>query len=357
MNPITVTYKHVDGLDILMDIYPPLQTEPTRGTRRPAVVYFHGGGMTVGDRNSWFPDWLCTRAVDSGIAFITVDHRLLAPSTGHDVLADIRDLFAFLADALNPLLAAREEHAQTQIDPSRLAVAGTSAGGLCCYLAAVHATPKPKALVSFYGLGGDFLSPHFYTPKHEPFFRGRALLDPASFRAYLHPQSAALPVLSGSPLTYPTDRPGEVPSNPRMPLARLYLQLGVYLDYWTGVHGLGARLARLLPAHVERVSDATRGATRAALPEDAKELFPQLWVTKHWPRTLLVHGEMDTAVHAADSRRLHQLLRTEGVDARLEIVQGEEHSFDYQPGAEAKFGALFDRVRDFLREALVGVDG
>ena len=44
-----------------------------------------------------------------------------------------------------------------KIDPDAMAVAGTSAGGLCAYLAAMHCvSPKPKGIVSMYGMGGDF---------------------------------------------------------------------------------------------------------------------------------------------------------------------------------------------------------
>jgi acetyl esterase/lipase len=53
--PITVVYKRIDDLDLHLDLYPPTSwlDQP-----RPALVYFHGGGLTVGDRTSWFPQWL-----------------------------------------------------------------------------------------------------------------------------------------------------------------------------------------------------------------------------------------------------------------------------------------------------------
>ena len=38
-----------------------------------------------------------------------------------------------------------------------IAVGGSSGGGLCAYLAAVHCrNPKPVAILSIYGMGGDF---------------------------------------------------------------------------------------------------------------------------------------------------------------------------------------------------------
>ena len=46
-----------------------------------------------------------------------------------------------------------------------MAVAGSSAGGLCAYLAAIHCvSPKPKGIVSMYGLGGNFLVSTNQTP-------------------------------------------------------------------------------------------------------------------------------------------------------------------------------------------------
>jgi len=87
------------------------------------------------------------RTTAAGLAFISADYRLLPPSTGHDVLKDVVDLFAFLART--PTLGT------VLLDGTRLAVAGTSAGGMCAFLAAIHANPRPRAVLSFYGLGGD----------------------------------------------------------------------------------------------------------------------------------------------------------------------------------------------------------
>jgi hypothetical protein len=54
--PVTLAYKHVDGLDVLLDLYLPKRSAGSGAC--PAVIYFHAGGMTVGDRTCWFPQWL-----------------------------------------------------------------------------------------------------------------------------------------------------------------------------------------------------------------------------------------------------------------------------------------------------------
>ena len=87
---------------------------------------------------------------------MSADYQLMSPSTGHDIVVDIKDLFLFLSERLNLLLLDSGKTTQ-QIDPNSIIVSGSSAGGLCSYLAAIHAHPKPKGVLSLYGQGGDFL--------------------------------------------------------------------------------------------------------------------------------------------------------------------------------------------------------
>lgn len=53
----TFTYKHLGALPLQLDLYPPA-SEGNRGVAVPAVIYFHAGGLTIGDRKDWFPNWL-----------------------------------------------------------------------------------------------------------------------------------------------------------------------------------------------------------------------------------------------------------------------------------------------------------
>lgn len=173
--PSTVIYKQIGDLSLYIDVYPPT-AHPDRPV--PALVFFHGGGTTVGDRTSWSPTWLCSssfplfshldihpesdpeRTTAAGFVFISADYRLLPPSTGHDVLEDVVDLFTFLTRT--PLLGT------VQIDDMRLAVAGTSAGAFCAFFAAAHANPKPRAVLSLYGLGADLFVSNPPRPRRKP---------------------------------------------------------------------------------------------------------------------------------------------------------------------------------------------
>ncbi|KAI0032783.1 Alpha/Beta hydrolase protein [Vararia minispora EC-137] len=353
---ITLVYKHVGSLDLLLDLYLPASASIERPS--PILVYFHGGGLTVGDRTSWFPEWLHERLSASGVAFISAEYRLIPPSTGHDILQDVTDVFAYVANTLNSELSSRG--VLNQIDGARIAVAGTSSGGLCAYLAAAHALPRPKCLLSMYGMGGDWLNSHMYTIKREPFFMGYEILDRKSFAEFFHPACHSLSQISGSPLCYhPPDSaaPG-YPANPRMQLGRVYIQEGVFIDYLTGLHSpsLSAMMRVLLQEDCTSMNaDASRAKMAAAIPESVRPLFPQLNVSPDWPPCLLVHGELDSAVHADESRHIYDLLKKAGVSVELRVVEGAEHSFDVRPGALEKYGTkggLYDQAFLFVFTAL-----
>lgn len=215
-------------------------------------------------------------------------------------------------------------------------------------------------------------TPHYFAPKSEVFFRGRELLDPESFSAYLYPACERLQAIADSPLAYhpPTSPTPGYPANPRMQLARLYLQMGVFLDYYTGRHqpSLSAALreASLSSAQGPDCDEAYARLLRPHVPPKLRHLFPQLLIPSsksesfHWPPTFLVHGTADTALRADESRYLAACLQRAGVDVTLRSMEGKEHSFDYAHDAEDTFGGeggLFDEAVGFLvRHLGLGAD-
>ncbi|MGF6777458.1 alpha/beta hydrolase fold domain-containing protein [Paraburkholderia sp. GAS334] len=115
-----------DGASIRARLYYPV--EPGWAEPAPALVYFHGGGFTVGSVDTH--DALCRMfARDGQCVVLSVDYRL-APE--HKFPTAVNDAF----DALMWLHA---NAAVYGIDPDRLAVGGDSAGGTLATVCAVLA--------------------------------------------------------------------------------------------------------------------------------------------------------------------------------------------------------------------------
>jgi len=135
--------------------------------RLPVLLYFHGGGFTIGSLETH--DSLCRQlALRSGAAVLSLDYRL-APE--HRFPAAVDDCWAVLkwlvgaADALG-------------LDGSRLAVGGDSAGGTLAAVSALHARDigLPLALQLLITPG---TTAHADTASHKLFANG-FLLDAAS---------------------------------------------------------------------------------------------------------------------------------------------------------------------------------
>jgi len=294
----------------------------------------------MGNRQTFFPAWLQKRANSLGYAFISADYQLLLPSTGHDILKDIQDVFKFITE--NNIA-----HKKTtfEVDPEKIIVAGGSSGGLLAHLAAAHiSSPKPKGVLALYAAGGDFFTSHWLQPKTKPFFMGRPLLDPANSKNLLYPFPEGLPApTSDAP---PAINPATgLPTEPRMALSLLSIQLGNWFDYYTGEFNpsLSGILRDALEANVPRLS------VRDLVPERHRSLLPTMMVNSSWPPTLMLHGTADTAVPVLSSRRMKLLLTNAGASAELIELEGKEHLFDTQPNNDVEFGDVYDKVEEFLK--------
>lgn len=97
----------------------------------PLLVFFHGGGWTVGDLDSY--DSLCrTLANNAGCAVLSVDYRL-APE--HPFPAAVDDAYAATSWA-------RRHAPDLGIDAARIAVGGDSAGGNLAAVTAILARDR-----------------------------------------------------------------------------------------------------------------------------------------------------------------------------------------------------------------------
>lgn len=114
------------------------------------------------------------------------------------------------------------------------------------------------------------------------------------------------------------------------------LKAGRYLDFLTGVEGLGDLLRLTARKSGIPVDDENFDWRKIApaIPPEANCLFPQLHVSSSFPPTYLVHGNMDRAVVVNESIEADRMLKEVGVRSVLNVVQGLGHTFDQHMGPD-----------------------
>lgn len=139
---------------------------PVSDTPLPVLLYFHGGGFTVGSVATHEP--LCRHLAHlAECAVVSVDYRLAPEWKFPTAVHDAWDSLAWL-----------REHAQgLRLDGTRMAIGGDSAGGTLAAVTAIAARDAGWALalqLLFYpGCAG-----HQDTPSHHTFAKGFLLEEP-----------------------------------------------------------------------------------------------------------------------------------------------------------------------------------
>lgn len=144
----------------------------TEAMMLPLLVFFHGGGWTVGDLDGYDP--LCrTLANDASCAVLSVDYRL-APEHPFPAAVD---------DAYTATLWASEHAHELGIDAARIAVAGDSAGGNLAAVTAILARDRGAPPLVFQLLIYPATDQSTERPSSRQFGRGY-LLDLESIRYF-----------------------------------------------------------------------------------------------------------------------------------------------------------------------------
>jgi acetyl esterase/lipase len=321
----TVVYSTIQNHDIKLDYYLPQVT----GTL-PAIIYYHGGGMTAGSRRSVpYPSWLYgknpTRPLiieskptsklvidhcqEKGYIFISADYRLCHPSTTLDQIEDAKACFKYIAGEE----FARHLPQSVSLDTTRIAVSGFSAGAYSARAACVYANPKPAALLSVYGLGGNMLLDHWTTAR-----------PPTSIAKFVDLND--VPRLLADKTVVSDDMKEDERISKRFALTVRWELDGTFLDGCFGRPGLGAML--------NAVDYSLRDA---AVPDKLKPGILQSFVTEEYPPSVFVHGTADEVVSDQESLDHHEQLLKLGVKSSLFLVENGPHGlgeFSFEPDSE-----------------------
>jgi acetyl esterase/lipase len=267
----TVTYRKVDGHEILADVY-----RPRDKALRPVIVYIHGGALIMGNRE-WIRNWgLLSFAAQNGFSVVAIDYRLAPETKLPAIIRDVEAAFTWLGGD-----GAKEFH----LDPDRMIACGESAGGYLTLVTGYRVHPKPKALVSLFGYGE--LNADWYT-KPNP-YPGYTMKKITSEEAK---QQSDGTVISDARL-----RKGNGGT-----IYQYYRQNGL----WT-----------------QEVS----GFNPDSLAREIAPYEPVQNVTREFPPTLLIHGTMDTDVPFEESVRMAEQLKKHGVPYILIPIDKGEHAF------------------------------
>lgn len=269
----TLTYASRDGADLVLDLY-----LPSTPIRRPApvIVFLHGGGWSGGTRTTG-PDFKRYFAQD-GFAMASIEYRLTPAITFPANVEDVRT-------AVRWLKANASTHA---IDPDRICLWGTSAGG---HLAAV-AGLAPRG--TFEGTDNltqtsavrcvlDAYGPTRFDVMDEQTEQERAALQTPVVTIAVGGRARG-PAGPGAP----APAPHSAPTSPE---------------------------SRLLGAAVPTVPDRVRAAN------------PLTYVGNDAPPFLIMHGLADSSVPHGQSVLLYDALKAANRDVTLRLVDGLPHTF------------------------------
>lgn len=288
----THVFKVAGDCKIRADVF----RAPSSGVQ-PVIVWIHGGALISGHRGNINTNQL-ERYLAKGCTVVSIDYRLAPEEKLKAIIEDVQDAFRWVRQKGPDLFG---------VNPDRLAVIGHSAGGYLTQMTGFCVTPRPKALVSFYGYG-DIAGAWYSRP------------DPHYSQQPAVPKEEAYAAVGGP---VKSEAPG--PDN----RFRFYLY---------------CRQQGLWPKEVSGYD-----------PDQNSKAYdpfcPVRNVSKDYPPTLLLHGDKDTDVPYEQSVMMAKRLSELGVEHELITIPGGGHGFDRRL-SDPVVSKAFERVLTFLQQHL-----
>ena len=226
------------------------------------------------------------------------------PSTGPDIISDVRALFAFLSSSS---FSSTHLPPGVELDPERLAVIGMSGGGYAARAAALYAEPKPRAVYLLYAMGGNLLSDYWLRVKST-----EETLGPGDTES------------GGDALKHLLEHdPAPTTEAPCIGAQGTYDASGrirLFGWFWSKGELLDRILGSPVSAHLRTLP---KDARLAAVPAHLRPALLQ--IGREFPPTFLLHGGADAVVPVEESRVTYERLKEVGVEVEMEVIEGAPH--------------------------------
>jgi acetyl esterase/lipase len=291
--------------------------------------------------------------LEDGHILIQPGHRLLVPTSGHEILQDIRSFHDYLES--DRFLATLPPGVNP--DLNKVLVSGFSGGGYVARLAAIELNERKLrsgqrtsklgcvGLLSYFGMGGDVIKSPWIRhkgPQEDDNDKDFELFNTIS-RLYARGE------ISDSP--YPAER--------RLKGWENDLERGPIWDWWNRCGTLPDTLCGTRGELRRRWGRSESKKAVEVVPEEHHGLFPQIYfdrleVRSRFPPTMLVHGTTDELVPFEESVTTRDQLRKAGVDVELVAVPGVDHWLRY-PGKEdspVETEQAHEKVVEFIRRCM-----
>ncbi|MFI4849088.1 MAG: alpha/beta hydrolase [Gimesia chilikensis] len=288
----TFTFKKVGDLEIKADVH-----RADDNKTRPVMVWFHGGALIVGHRGG-VSGRVLKDMLNAGYTVVSFDYRLAPETKLPEIIADLEDGFTWLHEKGPDLF---------NVDTSKVAVSGGSAGGCLTMIAGYRAQPRPTVLVPFWGYGdliGDWIgkpSPH---DRHQTNITKAEALQQVGDGAIADSRESQK-------------------------------NRGEFYKYCRQ-HGTWPQ--------------AISGWDHHRNPEKFYPYMTLKNVTKDYPPTLMVHGTEDTDVPYEQSTLMAEQLKQHGVEHQLVTIPGGEHGL---VGGDPKLiEVAYQQAFEFMHERM-----
>ncbi len=289
--PRTYSYKTAGGCEIKADVH-----GADARTRKPVFIWIHGGALINGSRKSVSGPFHAG-LLKQGYVVVSIDYRLAPETKLPAIIEDLRDAHKWVRKSGPKLF---------QIDPDRLAVGGGSAGGYLTQMAGFCVSPRPRALVSYYGYG-DITGPWYSRP--DPFYLQQPHVS----------KEEALRSVGTTVLSEPPEKSQR---------QRFYLY---------------CRQQGIWPKEVAGHDPDTE-------PKWFDRYCPVRNVSPKYSPILLIHGTADTDVPYEESKKMDERLTQVGVKHEFITVPGAGHGLSGAKPEETM--RVADRAIEFIQAHL-----